>query len=87
MFVAGVPVSALVDYFLTGEAFGPSFVGSTITLVILVGVIITVPDPFTRSEARRRRRQFLQNRVALLVVLGIVLSVLLVWASAYLVGM
>ena len=86
MLLAGLPLNALGHYFITNEPFGPSFQGSTIALVILSGLMIALPEPFTSSEARKRRQRIWNNRVALLVVLGVVLFILLVWISYLLVG-
>lgn len=82
MLLAVVPINALAHYLSTGELFGPSFAGSTVALVILSGLIIALPGPFTRSETRKRRQRIWDNRVALLVVLAVVLVIVLVWISS-----
>ncbi|MDP9455844.1 MAG: hypothetical protein M3Q60_08640 [Actinomycetota bacterium] len=84
--VASISSFVATDEFLTLEFFAFLF-GNLIAPTIVVGFMLLFPRAFTRTELRRRRPERGAKSGATLIVTSIVLGLLLVWASAYVLGM
>ncbi len=66
-----LPVSAVVHYFIEGELFGPSSVGSAIGLGVFFALMIVLPEPFTESETSKRRREWNENRAGRILLFSL----------------
>ena len=66
-----LPVLVVVHYFIEGEFFGPSFIGNIVVLVFFTVVMILFPEPFTRSETSKRRREWKENRAGRILLFSL----------------